>query len=519
LSKLIRKRSSTIAVHIGDLEYLESSRRGEKNSSRTAIIQEIDKSLRSLLEVIDNRDLIIVIMPFNKVDQKYGISGSFIAKGEPLSPAIFKGGSYKGILMSASTRRDGVIIASDLMPTILYHLRIKAELNYTGTKVYSKKFSRDKFQFLQRLSERAVRHDVFMLPVLIFMAVSGLSVIIFAVSSLILDIRPKSLKLLKIALVAVFLFPSTLSLLALVDIKSLEVYILLIIVLLLLSYPLTSSFKDELWPMILALGLTPLLMFIDIFTGQTIANNSLFGNSLLAGGRYYGLGNQYLGLMFIYTILFFVFLGLAKPKVTNKIIFKCAVGLVLGLLVVVLGLASLGANFGALVTLAASLPYLFFRFWSDRKLVWGHYIGLGFLTGALILGGVMYDVHQKPRAQSHIARSLSLTENKGIAVAINLAQGKIARNLEETTLVLFKWGLLPVSLLIFYFFYFFRKKFLPAKSAFPYFFRFVPGIALAGTIAFFFNDTGIEPFAIICAYAFAAFLYLCLKQHKPLMPG
>lgn len=508
--KELYERSSLIAVHLGDLEYLDSSEHGAKSFLRTAAIREIDKSLQSVLDVIDNHDLLIVLMPFNRVDLKYGISGGFIAKGEPLSPVVFRGGSYKGILMSTSTRRDGVIIASDLMPTILHHLRIKAELNYTGTKVYSKKFSRDKFQFLQRLSERAVRHDMFMLPVLIFMAVSGLMVIIFAVLNLILGVQPKLARLLKILLVAVFLFPSALSLLALFDIKSLEVYFLLIVVLLLLSYPLILSFKDEFWPMTLALGLTPFLLFIDTLTGQIIANNSLFGNSLLAGGRYYGLGNQYLGLMFIYTILFFVFLGLVKPQVTKKIIFKCAVGLVLGLLVVVLGLARLGANFGALVTLSASLPYLFFRFWSDRKLLWGHYIVLGLLTVMLILGGVIYDVQQKPRAQSHIARSLSLTENKGIAVAANLVKGKVARNLEETTLVLFKWGLFPVSLLLFLFFYFFREKFLSVRSVFPYFFRFVPGIALAGTIAFFFNDTGIEPFAIISVYAFAAFLYLCL---------
>ena len=472
---------------------------------------ENDKIVGSIEQTLSSQDLLIVLMPFSKASMGYGFSGQSITKGEPLSPVIIKGSGFNGILKSPTTRRYGVINASDLMPTILKHLKVGTKIKYTARAAYAEPFSGEKIPYLENIAEKAVRHDAFMLPVLFFMGISGLAVIALTLAALLTPWHKKLNRPLRTLLVATFLFPAGLSILALFDIKTLAGNIVFIVGFLALSAPLVLAARNKYWPLILALGITPFLMIVDLFSGQVIANNSLLGNSLLSGGRYYGLGNQYLGLIFIFTVLLFIFLGLSKPDVFKDVVSRTIVALTFALLIISFGLPGLGANFGGLITLAASLPLVYFKLVSEEKLGRKHFVFFGGLALVSIFGFTLIDVIQKPLAQSHIGRSFSLISPNSFSLAANIIKMKIAHNLEETYMVLFKWGALPALAVIGALFYVSRDKLPRAAEAFPLFGRLLSAISLAAIIAFLYNDTGFEPAAIILLYTFAAYLYLCLS--------
>ena len=477
-------------------------------------IDRTDKAVETIEQTMSPRDLLIVLMPFSKATMGYGFSGESITKGEPLSPVIVKGEGFKGILKSATTRRNGVINASDLMPAVLKHLSVTTKIKYTGRAAYAESFSGNKISYLKNIGEKAIRHDAFMLPVLFFMGISGLVVLAVTLAALLTPWHKKLNLILRILLVATFLFPGALGFLALFDIKSLAGNLVFIIGFISLSVPLVLMTKDKYWPIILALGITPVLMIADLFSGQTIANNSLLGNSLLSGGRYYGLGNQYLGLIFVFSVLFFILLGLARPQALKSKAQKTLIAFFFGLLIVSFGLPGLGANFGGLIALAASLPLVYFRLISEERINRKNFLFFGSLALVSIFGFTLFDVIQKPMAQSHIGRSFSLISPNSFSLAINIIKMKIAHNLEETSMVLFKWGALPAIAAIGTLYYLSRDKLPRANEAFPLFGRLLPPIMLAAVIAYLYNDTGFEPAAIIILYTFAAYLYLCLIGSK-----
>lgn len=503
---LLHSKSSLTAVHFGDIP----PKAPRNRYARAAAISKAEAILESILKVIDNDDLLIVLMPFNKATAKYGISIDTITKGEMLSPIIIKGNSYNGMLMSASTRREGVVIASDIMPTVLSYLQVSAKRGYSGMKIFSKETDKDEMQLLRALSDKAIRHDVFMLPVLVFFGILGIIALLFSLLVVIFGWSSKLGYIARVLLTAVFIFPTALSLLAPFNIRELWQYFLALFAILLLSVPLALVFGKSLWPMVFILGINPVLTIFDFFIGQAMINDSLLGNSLLTGGRYYGLGNQYLGFVFIYSLLSFIFIGTISPWNAQKLSFKAFALLSLATMIAVFGMPRLGANFGATITLAASLPFISFRFFSDRKINYKHFLLFTLLALFMISAVVVYDALQKSQVQSHIGRSFSLAINSGMEIMANLVRKKLAQNLEEIVMVLFTWGGAVVIAILAGLTYSFSQRLMPLLHNQRYFLRFLPGILFTATIALLFNDTGFEPFAIIMLYALAAFLYLSI---------
>lgn len=506
------EQSSLIAIDYGDLKRFYDYKM--QYSKRKILIKKSDELIGKLTKKLKEEDMLIVLMPFSR-NKTYGIpAGNLITIGEPLSPVIIKADSYRGLLKSASTRRQGVVSVSDFMPTILDHLGVKTNIKYTASRIYSERYSGNKFLAINNIKDRASRHDAFMIPILFYMGIWGLGVLIIALVAVLSGLGRTKPGLLRFLLLTVFLFPLALNLLALVDFKILWLNILFILTVQMLAIPLLALFKNKLWPLIGTLAITPLMLIVDVFTGQNIANNSFLGTSVLSGGRYYGLGNQYLGLIFVFSFLFFIiFIGI-RPGIERKISFKVFTAAAFGLLLLVFGLGSLGANFGALITLAVSLPFAFVRLTSTEKLKWQHMAFYAFFALVVVGGGIFYDSLQNPNAQSHLARSFNLVKEGGWSFAAIIIRTKIMRSLEEIFLILFRWGGLPVFLVIGALFYASRRHLKTVLTSFPSYKRALPAIVLTAITALLYNDTGFEPFIIIILYSLAAFLYLAFTIER-----
>jgi len=497
-------KNNLVAADLNEMDRLKKLAPPIQKRRRLAIVKRADEQAGLLAGMLNENDMLIIMMPFSRAQMKYGLSAHLIAKGEPLSPVMIRGGGLHGLLKSGTTRLAGVIGAADLMPTILRHLGISTEIKYTARPAYAVPTQEDKTDMLGRLSSRAFRHDAFMLPVLLGFVVFGLGVLTVALIAALWRRQNKDSRPLRCALTAAFLFPLAINIAAFFDLKSLALTGAFIALLVSAAIPLVFLIKHKLLPVILVLAASCLLLIVDTFTGQAIAANSLLGNSLMAGGRYYGLGNQFLGFLFIDIVLLFVLLGSIQPRLTPKPLFKLAAAGVFALLLVTVGSARLGANYGGLITLSASLPLVYAKLFSDKKLTKRHMFLFLIVALAIIVAFTVYDMLQKADEQSHAASLFK----RDIPFAVSLFVSKVMRNVEETILVLYRWGGFLVLAILSGLLFTARRRLSAVFDAFPLFRRALPGIALAAAVAYLYNDTGVEPLAIISLYTLAAFLYL-----------
>ena len=505
-------KSDLITVYFGRLNHNNKDKKISQYN-REKIIHKIDREIGQILKKINQNDLLITIMPFSSTNLNYGVSGSTITKGEPLSPIIIKGPSYKGLLRTNSTRRLGIVTAPDILPTILKFLNIKTNIRHTGDLIQSEVFANNKIDFLKNFQEKSIRHDAFMIPILFFIIIFGLVTITLSLIFITTGYENKLNDILRILLIATILSPTAVLLLALFNFKPLWQNLAFIIGLIILTAPLAALIKNRLKALILTLSLLPLIILVDTLNSQTIINNSFFGNSLLAGGRYYGLGNQYMGLIFIYIVLLFITVGLLSPYLVKNRFFRIIMALVFFILILIIGLPSLGANFGGLITLGISLPYLYIKLISKTKPKSITYLALIFFSSIIIISGIIYDLLQNPLNMSHIGRFFVSVHNHGTGIAATIFKRKLLKNIEETSMILIKWKGAVVILALTALFYKSREKLANILDTFPLFKRSLSGIGLTALIALIVNDTGFEPFAIIILYTLVVFLYLgfCLN--------
>ncbi len=517
--EIYRDSALTVAA-FGDLLRLNpvDSGSAERARSRDEAVARADQVAGTLLEQVSPTDLLIVLMPFDDAAPDYGLKGNLISTGEPLSPIALRGPDHSGLLTSGTTRRTGTISGIDLAPTVLEHLGVDARGDLRGQPVGSTAYSKSKLKALQATADGAIAHDSYNIAA-ITMVIAYAVLVFFTVCVLILTGRARQRRLLRTLLLSLFLVPPAMSLPLLWGAPSLLVTLALVALVIALAVPLVFLFGDSSKPMLLVLGITAGGIVLDLLTGETLLTRSLLGNSLLSGGRYYGIGNQFLGFLFVFTVLFIVFLGQIRPAWLRSRAAKPLIAIVFFTVLMVAGSARFGANFGALVMLGVSLPFVFALIVGDSPEGRGRLSVLaGAFAAAMVVLSVIYDVLQLPGAQSHVARSLSWVSNAP-AFALNLITTKLSKNLEEAFFVLIsRGGLLFLSVLGSLVFDI-RKELSASLGDFPIFKRVLPGIIAGAVIAFLINDTGIEPLLIILFYALAALLYLYLSVERVADPA
>ena len=94
---------------------------------------------------------------------------------QDLLPAGIAGDGYDGNLTSASTRTDGVVITTDIAPTVLEHLGVEIPDEVNGSEITSDG-DRDPGEVADlqaRLDHRPSRDTVVLLPLAIWLALTG----------------------------------------------------------------------------------------------------------------------------------------------------------------------------------------------------------------------------------------------------------------------------------------------------------------------------------------------------------
>jgi len=501
--------------------------------ARAKALVRCDASLGVLMSRLDpSRDLLVVCAPTP--------TNKMIAAGDQLTPLIIRGPGFEksGTIRSETTRRTGLATNFDIAPTVLDFLGVKTPAEMEGQALVSRPgVSTDS---LLDLESRAVSASNTKSNMVRLFAIPGLIVIglllllTFVRPELIFD-HPYFWSVILLALMAVPLVYMLLPLMALTKIYwSILVTVGMMFAisgLCLLIFVASAKRKEgdigkaaiirsALPPsMLLISAVTLILVLLDPILGSPMIALSPFGAGLIAGGRFYGIGNIYMGVAFGAAVLSVCLLPTVFPNLlrTRRRALVTAM-IVLLVTVFILGFGRLGANVGAIITGAAITLYVGLRM-GGKKIGWKQVLVMVALVIAFLALFLVID-RVLPGSTSHAGKALTRIQGNGVSDAISEAVRKLSLN----------WKLIMTSTFRLFFFMglaaaivWARKyaMFSEVNERYEYLSTAWPALIVGMVVAVIFKDTAIESIGTMMLYYIvpAFLLFMAGRAYEPATQG
>jgi hypothetical protein len=397
-------------------------------------------------------------------------------------------------LSSSTTRRAGLVSNSDFLPAVMAFLgdKPKPVMKTTPGTDHSLQALDQKLAFLIRLrQQRGVLHLIFIFFAVLTIA-GGYWVHICK--------QEKGSRVLSLLLLTTLSMPLVILCLSLFGYRSIGLSACLLIGLSILAgVTLYYVFGSNLLPAVLWLSFaTMLAITADAFLGSPLMINSALGSDSIAGGRFYGIGNDYMGILLASSI---VSITLLISSLRMKPLTKALLGLVpLGIVTTAIGHPHYGANMGGLITGIVMLGFFYLVIMEIRltpkRLV---LIGLTALAGVLAVARLDALFSANP---SHAGQAITNLFSGGWTALFSII--KIKQGILGNTVYHSPWSLVLLLSVIFL-----ASSWIRHQQTLGDVLRQFPAVQKAGNLllltavtVFLVNDTGVIAAALI-------FLYLC----------
>lgn len=412
-----------VVIDFGDLARLDRYWPQLNRSVRESLLQEtisrLDEVIDGLLPMAGRGTLLMLATPSPPVN----IPG----EGELLPFALFSdGGAEAGLLRSATTRRSGLITNTDVAPLIYGYLTAGAPVSGGGL-VLELVPVRNPLEELIDFAGRAGLVYRLRAPVVRGFITGQL--VAFLLGLLALSLPRPAIRHGLIIFEAIMLVPLVLLLLpALTFFPHPSAYwtgamiVGAVTFLLLILGPVKKRGANAFWAVV---GLSiSLALVLDTLAGAPLQQASILGYDPVAGARYYGIGNEYMGALIGSTVLACFSLssildggssggrGKLYRAGRKKIFFPVTLFYYL-VIVVLLASPAFGANFGGTIAaaLAFGVSWSFLRgdLTLDRKTV---FTALIFLAAALVILYIV-NVWQGFSQPSHLGQFEEMVRERG----------------------------------------------------------------------------------------------------------
>lgn len=495
-------------VEITDLMYVEQLQEWLTpeliNDKKRLFLSNLDKWLVDIVDMIDlSKDLLIIFSPFPNSENA--------SQKDYLTPIIIYGKNFeKSLLTSSTTKRAGLVANYDILSLILSHYHINESYGYGGLITTSSNGS------VQQLIEQnnkflVVYHQrPLIIKIYIFM-----QIVVITISLLTIIFKLPLKRFLKAALVILMIIPFSLLVTSVFNLSLAYIIITNSIVTSLLAYiVLIMEHRKKLTGFFILSSITSLFLLLDIWNNSFFIKQSILGYDPIAGARYYGIGNEYMGVLIGSSLLSLsLAIQLLRP---NQFVEKISAVTFMGMLVTVfIGLPSLGTNVGGTIAAIAGFSFLIYSLLANRSNNYTSYI-YPLLIPIIILGVLTtfatYDINRAVETQSHIGRTANLIRQEGITELWDIALRKINMNIKlikytnwsRVFLVLFGSIVLliykPPGLL---------AKQLTNNQGLKF---GITSIACASFVALIANDSGIVAAATMMIYGAIPPIFLLLNQ-------
>lgn len=473
-----------VLIDFGDLARLDRLQsllsHQQLAKERIKRLQAIDTCIGNLQEQINNNQVIYVISPTP--------SRAAFERGELLTPLIIDKPGFSGVLTSHSTRREGIVSSINLKNSILH------DFNPAVRDTIYAQPAQGVYAKLKTINQRAV-FDFVNQPWVVTIHIA--IILLFLLLALGCRLRKSTEVITDFLILFALAIPLGLLLIANFTILnrwlflavSLGINLILALFCWFVSRPLKIS------PLTTILFLTILVIALDLIFSLGMIANSMLSYRIMSGSRYYGLGNEYMGILIGATIAFTALL-LQKSFSQRKLIL---VALLFTMVVFLIAYPLFGINVGGSITACIGLGYTYLRY-RQQKINFPKIFFL--ILGTFVLVAVMaiIDLKQPMEVQSHLGRSINLIFTGGWGEMLNIISRKVQMQLRVINYSIWGWIFLFVVLVSTYLV--FRPAHLIKKTQqqLPVVYSALQGITMAAIIAIIVNDSGITAAAVLALY-------------------
>jgi len=498
------KAPAVIVVETGDLYRAEEYELDMLPEARTFVraraLHEIGIFAQQLAASLAPEDELFILAPVPGRSSR--------AAGSTLVPFAAYGGRFKeGVLTSPSTRRRGIVLNTDVAATVLSRFGLQADETYgrpMEVLVSESSWSELSMERQRILANHGIRSALLKAYILA-------SVIVLSAGAYSLYFKRRWLHRLGPALVSLALVPLAMLVVGALRISSPVGALAISFVIAVLVGWVTSFAVRGRWVLCFFVvgGLTQAVLLLQVVSGGHLLGDTPLGYSTIGAARFYGIGNEYMGVLLGGTI---VAVSAARDLFGTSGLVRWLTAAQMGMTVLVTGLPSLGANFGGGLSAAIAWGYLETRHAKKRIGVLAALALCASLGLSVALLMVFFDFCESTRSMSHIGGSMITLLLKGPAVALQTVARKVDMNIRLIRYTLWTRALLTAvgsyALLVH------RPAGIYRAVATKYYYMAsgFASVAVAAVASFVLNDSGVVAAATTMIIGSAAAIILSLKE-------
>lgn len=491
-----------IVVELGDLYRLEKYKDNLSEdmfvNHRHSILKNMDISIKRISDFIEaNEAKLMIVNPYP----------SYVAyvKGERLTPFIAMGKNVnKGIFTSHTTRRKGIISNVDIAPYIIKYFNGSTD-EFIG---YSMKTisMEDKFSYIKELNSKTAYIYKNRINILYTFALYEIIISVIAFIGIQLFNKYKfNSNAIQFLLLSNMAIPFILLILPFFKTNSfIESIVMIILLTALVTFIAIYIRRTPLDSLIFLAGLTTIALILDILNNSMLMKSSFLGYDPIIGARFYGVGNEYMGILIGSSIVFLT--CVIDRFQINKLI---AIPIML-MTIISIGFPNLGANVGGAITSVFAFMFVMLRLLNDN-LRFKHYcyMFLGIILVLMTLGLIDFFLIE---GRSHFASSLNQIINSGSHTVISIIKRKVSMNFKLLGITIWSKVLLSSLLLVGILFY---RPFGITKNVlvkYPNVAIGLLGVLTASLLGFLVNDSGVVVSATAIIFLIMSIMYLIFNE-------
>jgi len=502
-TKTYYKNSDALFVELGDTyrldEYKLNLNENTYNKTRKQIYSYINTYLKEVFNMIGENDVVYIVSESpSTLDYN---------NKRRLAPVIKFSDNKKGLLESATTRRDGIIANLDLGVDILseFSLKNKAMIGRTLNNIEKD----DNINYLSSQYEKIVSiNNIRATVVNTFVGIVSASWVIAMLALLCKDKLPHKEKIfviLKELIKLGLIMPLTLLLSPIFNFKSqlgLVSGVVIMTILLYLSGRLL--FKDnDIKQMGYYAFLTIVLIVLDSVMGTPLMKNCIMSYDAIVGARYYGVGNEYEGVT-IASAVFALSVLLNYKKIPKWFTILLSV-----VILITSAFPSMGANVGGAIS--ECIAYLLFiMLIFDVKLDFKKIMILGISAVVLVL--IFAGLDLMLGMESHLGVFTQQILQEGPQAILNTFGRKISMNLKLAKSSVWV-NILLVGIAVIGIFIFRPSKHMKnISNKYPMIFKGFIASMVGCLITLLVNDSGIVAAATASIYILIPILIISINM-------
>jgi hypothetical protein len=510
------KEKSVVLVEASDLVRADAYRQfatpAERERLFTQALQRTDELVGGLLREVDlQRDAVMIVGPSHPLrEPRLTIAG---LRGPGVEP---------GLLRTGTTRRSGFVQLIDIAPTILERIGVgvpdsmegrAAELGRGGGSAADRRALLEDADAAAGFRDDRIPSIQFLFVVVQIILVAG---------ALIWLARPDRRRVPTLlyvgALAALGLIPAVL--LARVvpfhEIPAIAYWAWLAAVSFALAgLCLLTRRRNELLPLMVALGVIVVLFLFDVFAGTPLQFNNPLGYSPKVAGRFSGFGNLGYSALAASTVLL---AGLLAHRIGGRRGAMTAIGL-LAVVFVVDGTPFWGADVGGVLSILPAYAVTAYLLLGMRIRLRTAVLSVAAAIAAVVVFGAI-DLARPSDERTHLGRLFETIESRGWSGFSTVIERKISQNLN----VLFTspWLIIVVLMIVFlaYLFARHRERLRGIVQRVPEMRAAFIGFAILAILGFALNDSGIAIPGMMLAVLNGTILtlFLTLRAPAPSLP-